>query len=229
MVKKAQKFFTLLTLWLLLLIVWSYFLNGNYVIAIDHGHYPIMSYIVLGCMLILSLLILSVLRMKINLISTRSLKIILIIYSCIAIFSTIVLAIDTIASNKYLETIYSIEEISIDSLNNKIDLRMSMIIYFYHDECNYCKIIEEPLNTFVEEKQRLIITKFNTKKYQNTQNMEEVSKLLDHLDINGVPALVYIRDGQVEEIKYFEEIATLIGYELDKKVENNIFEIKSSK
>lgn len=184
-----------------------------------------MTGISLSIVLIVFLVLLILFRINISKIAGRALRIILIVYFLFIITSSSLLMRDTIVSNSFLKDLYIIKEETIDSIDNIMSPNYSGVIYFYHEDCIYCKEIEEPLNEYAKKKP-MIITKFNTKRYKDTQSYEANKRILDFVSIEEVPALVYIQDGKVDKISYFGEMAELTNYEYEQNSNvDNIFEI----
>ncbi|MSF34352.1 hypothetical protein GMB51_15670 [Turicibacter sanguinis] len=81
--------------------------------------------------------------------------------------------------------------IIIDDLDLLIKDELKGIIYFGRDTCPNCLAFNVILNNIVENTDDLIIHKFDTDKWRNHENFQEI---LNKYNVSNIPSLISIND-----------------------------------
>ena len=81
--------------------------------------------------------------------------------------------------------------IIIDDLDLLIKDELKGIIYFGRDTCPNCLAFNVILNNIVENTYDLIIHKFDTDKWRNHENFQEI---LNKYNVSNIPSLISIND-----------------------------------
>ena len=81
--------------------------------------------------------------------------------------------------------------IIIDDLDLLIKDELKGIIYFGRDTCQNCLAFNVILNNIVENTDDLIIHKFDTDKWRNHENFQEI---LNKYNVSNIPSLISIND-----------------------------------
>ena len=91
------------------------------------------------------------------------------------------------------EQTLSVDDFSIliDDLDLLIKDELKGIIYFGRDTCPNCLAFNVILNNIVENTDDLIIHKFDTDKWRNHENFQEI---LNKYNVSNIPSLISIND-----------------------------------
>ena len=83
------------------------------------------------------------------------------------------------------------QTLTVDDFSIIIDDLDLLIIYFGRDTCPNCLAFNVILNNIVENTDDLIIHKFDTDKWRNHENFQEI---LNKYNVSNIPSLISIND-----------------------------------
>lgn len=111
--------------------------------------------------------------------------------------------------NYDIENVYNYDIENIDNIEvmDILESKKTTTVYFYREDCPYCKEIDKPLKEYLTNN-----SISNIKGYSTNSNYKYKKEIVKSYQIESVPALVKVNNGEVIDRKYFNGIAEKIGY-----------------
>lgn len=181
---------------LIILFIFAFIINSEFVILRDYNLYPIVNSFFI--MILLIILLIFYMLNKNSLLVNR-------IYLFIISALTILLIFEFIRVKDYNNKVdyFDNNEISMVNMINSNE----NLFYFYRDDCIFCNEIDEPLKTYIKDND-LFVYKIDTSKVID-------KKVFDEIGLYAVPSIFYLENDKIVERYDYDEIKKLINEEIN--------------